>query len=237
MQYLAKPPLVRAPAAEPTDCLVADSVSSPAGGDGPQPLHCGRAGLRGEGQQQAASQRSLHKVRRHKADLQVERPASRVSQRAVDGYLRVPVNGSFAVSCESSRQGLGQRSSRRSSRARVDTPGRRRGLRRMGGRCKWPERSQLIAAGAARCSGPGGRLRPGFSGLGRGGLTSDLRGPTTSAAALRPPGSGRRQVPPRRRWPPAPRGRRRHAPAWRPRRWRRRPSWRWTRSPAGASGR
>jgi len=66
---------------------------------------------------------------------------------------------------------------------------------------------------------------------------SPILGPTIAAAALCSPGSGRRQVPPRHRRPPAQRGRRLHVLPWRPDRWRHRPSLRWTRSPAGASGR
>ena len=177
---------------------------------------------------------SLHRARRPKADPQLEHPTSRLRRQALDGRQPSVTVGSFLACQRPSLASWRRRSSSTSSPTWLFRPGRRRGLRRMGGRCKRPERSQLIAAGAARCSGPGGAAA---SGVFRTGARRPDLGPTTSAAALRPPGSGRRQVPPRRRWPPAPRGRRLHAPAWRPRRWRRRPSWRWTRSPAGASGR
>jgi len=50
-----------------------------------------------EPRQRAAKRRSLHKVRRRKANPQVEHPASPLSRQTVDGRKRVFSNGWFEV--------------------------------------------------------------------------------------------------------------------------------------------
>ena len=95
------------------------------------------------------------------------------------GHLPRFTAGSSRVGCRSAPRSRSSPSSRRSSRTWDCGPAHRLGHPRRDRRGRRPERTQLIAAGAAECSGPRGPASPGLCGQRQSGLIDWVNAWTT----------------------------------------------------------